>query len=106
MGGDTPHIGDPNAPSVAPTTTVQQDLVVAGQRHINVMWERTQQTIALEVSTIVLLVCAYLVAFGDPTTRLLAFTLLSNGFFLVVGTYFQRTNHTKTGGIGPNETTR
>ncbi len=72
-----------------PTTTLQQDLVVAGQRHI----------IAILVTVFVLVICAYLVGFGAAELRLLAFSLLSNVFFLVVGTYFQRTNHTKTGGV-------
>ena len=93
-------------PSIAATTTFQQDLTSAGQRHINVMWERTQQVIAICVTVITLIVCAYLVGHGDAATAVPAFLLLSNVFFLVVGTYFQRTNHTKTGGVGPNESTR
>jgi len=87
-------------------TTHQQDLTSAGQRHINVMWERTQQIIAVSVTSITLIVCSYLVVNGPPETSVPAFMLLSNVFFLVVGTYFQRTNHTKTGGVGANETGR
>lgn len=90
-------------PSVPPTTTAQQDLTTAGQRHINVMWERTQQVIAIAVSLTTLFVCAYLAILGRESSAVTAFMLLSNGFFLIVGTYFQRTNHTKTGGVGPHD---
>ncbi len=79
-----------------PNTTEEQDRKTAGQRHINVMWERTQQIIAIMVTAVTLFACAYLVRRGDQATAVPAFLLLSNVFFLVVGTYFQRTNHTKT----------
>lgn len=82
------------------TTTKQEDITTAGQRHINVMWERTQQVIAISVCTSTLVLCGYLLVKGEVTERVPAFMLLSNVFFLVVGTYFQRTNHTKIGGIG------
>lgn len=88
------------ARTAPPRTTEEQDRTTAGQRHINVMWESTQRNIALEVTTVVLLVCGWVIAYGPLELKLLAFTLLSNVFFLVVGTYFQRTNHTRTGGIG------
>lgn len=87
-------------------TTIQQDLVSAGQRHINVMWERTQQVIAVSVSAFTLSACLYLVIYGDPSMAVPAFLLLSNVFFLVVGTYFQRTNHTKIGGVSPTDVGR
>lgn len=86
--------------SVAPTTTAQEDMVTAGQRHINVMWERTQQIIAVMVTVVTSVVCVYEIRFGSPQIQALAFALLSNAFFLIVGTYFQRTNHTKVGGVG------
>lgn len=76
---------------------------MAGQRHINVMWESTQKTIAIWVTIITLIICGYLVVMGNEAVAVPAFMLLSNVFFLVVGTYFQRTNHTKTGGVGPDE---
>ena len=92
-------------PSLPATTTFQQDLTTAGQRHINVMWEGTQKNIALLVTAFTLAVCAYCVVYpGVPTElRLLAFTLMSNVFFSVIVTYFQRTNHTKTGGVAAGE---
>jgi len=93
-------------PSLPATTTFQQDVTARGQRHINVMWERTQQIIAVAVTLFTLTICAFLIGRGPAELKLLAFTLLSNVFFLVVGTYFQRTNHTKTGGVSQNEVTR
>lgn len=93
-------------PPVAATTTAQQDLTTAGQRTINLKWESTQQTIAISVTLFVLSVCTYIIYAGSAELKQAAFIFLTNLAFLVVGTYFQRTNHTKTGGVGPNETTR
>ena len=93
-------------PSVPATTTFQQDLTKAGQRHINVIWERTQQAIAITVTLVVSFCCVFLIWRGEDATEVPAFLLLSNVFFLVVGTYFQRTNHTKTGGVAGGSITR
>jgi CHASE2 domain-containing sensor protein len=87
--------------SMPSTTTAAQDLASFGQRRINLLWEMTQAAVAIAVTLTTLGVCAYLVVSSSGWTNV-AFLLLSNVFFLVVGTYFQRTNHTKTGGIsGP-----
>ncbi len=69
----------------------------AGQRRVNLLWEVTQGVIAISVTLTTLVVCATQVINGREGEG--AFLLLSNVFFLVVGTYFQRTNHTKTGGV-------
>jgi hypothetical protein len=66
------------------------------------MWERTQQLIAVLVSATTLAVCSYMMVQGEASAQVQAFMLLSNVFFLVVGTYFQRTNHTKVGGVPEN----
>ena len=88
--------------SIAPTTTLQQDLTAAGKRRINLKWETTQQIIAIAVTIGALHVCGYLVIYGsDPQLRQSSFIFMTNIAFLVIGTYFQRTNHTKTGGVGP-----
>ncbi len=81
----------------SPTTTAEEDRATHGQRRINVMWETTQAIVAIAVTMTTLGVCAYLVVNGANPDG--AFLLLSNVFFLVVGTYFQRTNHTKIGGL-------
>jgi len=106
--GTPPVQSQATDPSARATTTFQQDLTSAGQRHINVMWEGTQKNIALLVTAFTLAVCAYCVVYpGVPTElRLLAFTLMSNVFFSVIVTYFQRTNHTKVGGVGADQVGR
>jgi hypothetical protein len=94
-------------PSIPATTTFQQDLTAAGQRHINVKWETTQQIIAVVIASAVTVACSWLIVGGkDDSLRTPAFMLLSNAFFLVVGTYFQRTNHTKTGGVSATDVGR
>ena len=96
---------DSDAPLQA-TTTMQQDLTSAGQRHINLKWESTQQIIAVGVTAAVIIDCTYIIAFGIPELQQAAFIFLTNIAFLIIGTYFQRTNHTKIGGVGPNESGR
>lgn len=78
------------------TTTSEQDRKTAGQRRINFTWEATQAAIAITVTITTLYVCARLIV--RPEGNEGAFLLLSNVFFLIVGTYFQRTNHTKSSG--------
>lgn len=67
------------------------DEVKLGQRKVNLIWERTQAAVAFLVSVTTL----YVAGNGNDG----AFLFLSNVFFLVVGTYFQRTNHTEGGGL-------
>jgi hypothetical protein len=83
-----PHAG--HDPPLAATTTTQQDLTVAGQRRINLIWEGTQAIIA------VLVIGATIYA----TLRQIPSQEISNAAFLVVGFYFSRTNHEAVGGIG------
>lgn len=86
-------------PDVQPSlTTAEQDRKTAGQRHINLIWELTQAGIALAVTSITLYTASKLALFQPAQTA--AFLLLSNAFFLVIGFYFGRTNHQRTGGIG------
>lgn len=76
--------------SLAPTTTTQQDLTTAGQRKVNLIWEYTQAAIALGI-TIAMIYCS-IVKIDAPEVR--------NAFFLIIGFYFSRTNHSAIGGIG------
>lgn len=85
-------------------------LTTHGQRRINLIWEVTQALVALLVTFTTLFVSARIVLYGiehpeaAPTSYLTAaFLLLSNAFFLVIGFYFGRTNHQRTGGVGPSE---
>lgn len=89
-------VGDLNIP---PNTTAAQDAVSAGQRHINRVWEYTQAGVALMVTAGTLFVAGKLALADKPDTA--AFLLLSNVFFMVMGMYFQRTNHVKIGGVSP-----
>lgn len=79
-------------------TTPEQDRTTASQRRVNLIWEVTQAVIAIEVTSASVGVAASLSLRGDSGQA--AFLLLSNAFFLIVGFYFSRTNHTKTGGVG------
>lgn len=90
--------------SLPPSTTSEQDLRTAGQRYINRVWEYTQAIVALAVTLTTLLVAGLMAVRGEGNNG--AFLLLSNTFFLVIGTYFQRTNHTKIGGVGGTDDTR
>lgn len=73
-----------------PTTTKQEDIVSAGQRRINLIWEFTQAAIALLV-TVAFLYCQVTNVDSEGVNM---------AFALVVGFYFSRTNHSKIGGIG------
>lgn len=84
-----------------PKTTAESDRATYGQRRINLIWESTQAVVALSVTLSTLYVSASLAMSDESQTA--AFLLLSNVFFLVVGTYFQRTNHTKVGGVSPQD---
>ncbi len=84
-------MGDPvNQPPLPPTTTAQQDVVTAGQRRINLIWEVTQSLISL-IITVAVVYCA---------VKTITSEVLTNAFFLIVGFYFSRTNHSAIGGVG------
>ena len=79
--------------SIPPTTTIQEDMVTAGQRRINLIWEVTQAIIT------VLITCA---AIGCAIKDIKA-DVLNFAFVAVISTYYARTNHTKVGGVGFGE---
>lgn len=83
---------------VPSTTTSEQDRKTASQRRVNIIWESTQALIAVWVTGATLYVAASLALKDNAQTA--SFLLLSNAFFLVIGFYFGRTNHTRSGGIG------
>lgn len=74
-------------------TTAEQDRHTASQRTMNLVWELTQAAIAILVVVANVLASFYLS--GDSNT------ILGNAFFLVIGFYFGRTNHARTGGTIP-----
>lgn len=77
--------------SAPATTTAQQDLVTLRQSRINFIWEGTQGVIAI---ILVLTVCIALMLEREIGSE---FWILVS---IVVQSYFQRTNHTRIGGIG------
>ena len=85
------------SPSLAPTTTAQEDITTAGQRRINLIWERTQATIAIFVVFSTMGTAVYMEIAGK-TDQIP--TIFSFAFGTIVGFYFSRTNHQAIGGIG------
>lgn len=97
--------------TLAPTTTEQQDITLAGQRAINKIWEYTQSAIALLVVISGVMINSIIVMFiiinsvEVTTTQLslisicLQFINLTTG--IIIGFYFSRTNHSAQGGVGP-----
>ena len=83
------------APSIDPTTTLEQDRYTQAARQINLIWEITQAVIAVSI-----VMANVIGAFWLQTQNI----LLANAFFLVIGFYFGRTNHARTGGVGTQPT--
>jgi hypothetical protein len=81
----------PDQPSIAPTTTQQEDMVTAGQRRVNLIWEGTQSVIAVLISAAVVYCQIHTIESE----------VLNNAFFLIVAMYYVRTNHKLIGGTGP-----
>lgn len=96
-----------------PTTTTEQNTVTAGQRAINLIWERTQSQIAkvtvysnnaLNVAVIVSVIWADRKM--DPAfiaLILAAMASINQLSGIIIGFYFSRTNHSAIGGVGPKE---
>ena len=101
---DEPHT------SVAPTTTLQQDLTVAGQRRINLIWEYTQAAVAVMVVAFAMLVntlvVLMLIAYNRDITvgQTIGISFINLICGMVISFYFSRTNHVAIGGIGPKAT--
>lgn len=92
--------------SLPPDTTEQEDVVTAGQRRINIIWEKTQAIIAIlvclstmAVGFIVVLAQVY---YGRPDMQVP--TIFAVAFGTVIGFYFARTNHQSIGGEGKKPT--
>lgn len=84
--------------SFTPMTTTQEDLVVAGQRRVNLIWEYTQAIIAITVVVANMIAALFNVFHGRSIDVPM---ILSSSLFLIIGFYFARTNHQNIGGIGP-----
>jgi len=98
---DPPAAGAETGPerAIAPTTTTQQDLTTKGQRRVNLIWEITQAIIAIIVTVSTMAVAVRRSWSIDEYP-----VILSSAFFLIIGFYFSRTNHTAIGGTGTKPT--
>lgn len=88
-----------NGPSLAATTTHQEDLTTLGQRRVNLIWEYTQAFIAIVVVLTAMVAAVVAMFNGKTVDAFLAFVCGT-----VVGFYFSRTNHSAIGGIGRKPT--
>jgi hypothetical protein len=88
---DTPDTrSNDSAPS---TTTREEDRHTLAARNINMIWEYTQAIIA---TSVVVATLVYALRYAAPEIAVVIF--FSNAFGLVIGFYFGRTNHARTGG--------
>lgn len=78
------------APFAPATATEEQVRQAASQRKINVIWEFTQSFIAGAVVLAAIVATFYFALRGLPIP-----SFLSDAFFLIIGFYFGRTNHTR-----------
>jgi hypothetical protein len=86
----------PDPVSLPADTTREEDRATAGQRRINLTWELTQAAVTVMITGAVIY-CAITGIKAD---------IVNFGFVAIVSTYYARTNHTKTGGVGANEVGR
>lgn len=98
----------------APVKTEEESRVTQGQRDINRLWESTQAGLATLIVRVVVVVSAVLSLIPflpwavdrHMAIALAAFTLLSTIAGTVIGFYFGRTNHQRTGGVGGSDAGR
>jgi hypothetical protein len=97
---------------LTPTTTEQEDITTAGQRAINLLWERTQAKIALSVVFFTIFingavsVTLILVQKDMTAGQAIGLSFLNMICGIVISFYFSRTNHAAIGGVGPKATDR
>lgn len=92
---------NPNPPPISlpipSTTTEQQDITLASQRRVNLIWEFTQAFIAVVVVLSNMIAAVFNVFMNRNVDVPM---ILSSALFLIIGFYFSRTNHAAIGGIG------
>lgn len=72
------------------TQSFVSELVLKRQARVNLIWETTQGIIAIGI-TFAVMYCA---------VKQIVSQELTNAFFLIIGFYFSRTNHSSIGGVG------
>lgn len=98
-------------PSVSNRATAQAaqesetSLRTEGQRNVSMLWEVTQQRIALMVVGGGMMLAGLIVIFGHwlelaNDIRIAAFMFVAGAGNLVIGFYYGRTNHQRVGGPG------
>lgn len=83
--------------SVAPTTTSEEDLHTSAKRDIDWKWESTQSFIAKTV-VVASVLYALTTIFITPKNDY-AGIFFAGAFGTIIGFYFARTNHLRTGGV-------
>jgi hypothetical protein len=89
-------IDDDIAAHQADDTQKRSSQTLAGQQRVNLIWETTQAFIAVLITAAIVTASIITMLTGKGEIP----NILCAGFGLVVGTYFQRTNHIKIGGVG------
>jgi hypothetical protein len=87
-----------SGPPVSQARNEEITLKTAGQRRINFIWEVTQSIIALLSVGAGIFIMIFQAIYSETPHDLPS--TLSSMIFLVLGFYFARTNHDKTGGVG------
>lgn len=111
--GDSKLVTKESRQTLAPTTTEEQDTVTAGQRKVNLIWEKTQRAIAIfsvfaGILTNAVVIAVVLIVSNQLDVNRLAIVSMCLQFInltagIIIGFYFSRTNHQKTGGVGANQ---
>lgn len=86
---------------VARNLAGQAAMTSAGQRQINLIWEKTQVILSVSVVWASLVVALILALGSQAANQQVAIVALFGMANLVIGFYFGRTNHQRTGGVGP-----
>lgn len=102
------HSGDEPTPSKVSAQKAEQAetiLRTEGQRTVSMLWEVTQQRIALMVVGGGMMLAGGIVIFGhwiglENDIRIAAFMFVAGAANLVIGFYYGRTNHQRVGGPG------
>lgn len=105
---DTPNKQTVHGPVVPPTEAAQElqatrasgaeILAVGRHQSINMIWERTQQFVAILCVLASVLSSVFLVFIGTDPLAEHGYQFLTNVGLLVIGFYFGRTNHTRPTG--------
>lgn len=80
-----------------PLTEAQEDAVLAGQRRVNIIWEITQAFLAVVIITGNVAIYVVSAAKGPQVMVPQGLQVLGG---MVIGFYFNRTNHSNIGGPG------